>query len=450
MSSNRQRSSKPVARFTFLDCLRKFLTPALWKQAHQSVPRPKTRPGTRWQLQPLLLTLLIMTWCTGDSQPERFETARAFYVALAPKRRRPGTSVAGFHKALARLPLVVLRTLAAGLRQQFLRLFGTALLTVDGFIPLGCDGSRLRCPRVAELEQRLGKTGVGEPPQVWVTALVHLRLGLLWSWWLGKGDASERQHLLRLLPTLPAKALVVTDAGYQGYEVIRNLLDAGVEFLMRVSTQTVLYQIEETPALLWSQGLVYWWTEEARRAGGRPLLLRLLRVRSPQRKVDVWLVSNVPSERLSVESAGRFYQMRWENEGLFRSYKRTLGKVKMQSRTVALVHREVEGSLLAMQLLLAQGAWVVAVLSRQPSAQCSPRGVLREIRRETNGHVSQRERQRYGARVAARQRKERMRTSSKVKRPWPGRKDHEPPKPPKLRKLTEELKAFREKELQAA
>jgi hypothetical protein len=29
-----------------------------------------------------------------------------------------------------------------------------------------------------------------------VTALVHLRTGLLWGWRLGKGTASERGHLL--------------------------------------------------------------------------------------------------------------------------------------------------------------------------------------------------------------------------------------------------------------
>jgi hypothetical protein len=29
-------------------------------------------------------------------------------------------------------------------------------LQVDGFVPLGCDGSRLTCARVKELEQRLG------------------------------------------------------------------------------------------------------------------------------------------------------------------------------------------------------------------------------------------------------------------------------------------------------
>ena len=60
---------------TFLQCLNHFLTPQVWKQAHQAAPR---RRAWRWQTQPLLFVLLGMTWCAGDSLPERFETARAF------------------------------------------------------------------------------------------------------------------------------------------------------------------------------------------------------------------------------------------------------------------------------------------------------------------------------------------------------------------------------------
>ena len=87
-----------------------------------------------------------------------------------------------------------------------------------------------------------------------------------------------------------------------------------------------------------------------------PLLLRLLRVRGKKKKNDVWLLTNVMDpKRLSLPTAARFYRWRWENEGQFRAYKRTLAKVKMVSRSVRLVHREAEGSLLALQLMLAQG-----------------------------------------------------------------------------------------------
>src|SRR5437870_4980996 len=94
--------SAPVQPESFVECLRYFLTASLWKQVLGRLRRGK---ASRWQPQPLLFVLLVMTWCAGDSQPERFETARAFYVASYQKRRRPGTTCEGFQKALARVPV---------------------------------------------------------------------------------------------------------------------------------------------------------------------------------------------------------------------------------------------------------------------------------------------------------------------------------------------------------
>lgn len=172
--TRRHRLRRPAR--SFVDCLRDFLTPALWKQAHRQRHAPRRTP--RWSTQPLVLVLLLMTWSCGDSQPERFETAKAFCVACLPKRRRPGKTVQGFQKALARLPMRVLRTLAAGMRQTLASRLASRWCE-DGFIPIGCDGSRVECPRTAELERRLGQAGKKHAaPTIWVTALVHLRLGL--------------------------------------------------------------------------------------------------------------------------------------------------------------------------------------------------------------------------------------------------------------------------------
>src|SRR5438067_722414 len=137
---------------SFLDCLTYFLTAQVWKQAQAAA---RHRRAVRWQTQPLLLVLLVMTWCAGESLPERFETARAFYVACHQRRRRPGKTFAGFEKALGKLPLPVLRAVAGGMRRRLARVFAERL-RVDGWIPLGCDGSRLACPRSRELERRLG------------------------------------------------------------------------------------------------------------------------------------------------------------------------------------------------------------------------------------------------------------------------------------------------------
>ena len=206
---------RPCAR-SLTDCLREFLTPAVYKQAHQAYAlgrRLGRRPADRWDVQPLVLTLIFLTWCTGDSQAERFQTARAACIACLGRRRRPGQTVAGFHKALAQLPLRVLRAVAAGVRRRLQALLD---LHTEGFIVLGCDGSLLECPRTAALEARLGDRGKEHSaPALWVTALVHLRSGVLWAWQLGRSTASERQHLRCLLKTLPAGALVVADAGFK-------------------------------------------------------------------------------------------------------------------------------------------------------------------------------------------------------------------------------------------
>ena len=171
---------------SLMDYLRQFLTPQVCKQARQAVPRGRTLP--RWDLQPLLILTLAMTWAAGDSQAERFETARGFYVATHQARKRPGATVAGFQKALARVPMRQLRAVAAGVRHQIRVRFAGRLL-IDGFEPMGCDGSRIECPRSAELDARLRQAGKDDAaPTIWVTAFVHLATGLLWSWQLGPGQ----------------------------------------------------------------------------------------------------------------------------------------------------------------------------------------------------------------------------------------------------------------------
>jgi hypothetical protein len=436
---------------SFVQNIRQFLTPEVFKQAQQS--RNSRRRSPRWQVQPLIFVLLAMTWTVGDSSAERFETARAFYVACHESRKRPGRTLSGYQAALSKMPVRVLRTVATAIRQQLLVQLGDRLVTA-GWRVFGCDGSRVECPRAAELEQRLGQAGKDQSaPTSWVTALVHLRSGLLWAWQTGKGTASEQAHLLKLLYTLPANSLIVTDAAYQGYEFALEILAAGASFLVRVSSKVSLYTETHQPLEEFQEGVVYYWPKRRQEQRQPPLKFRLIRVRNPKCQHDVWLLTDVlNSQRLSVAMAGQFYRWRWENEGLFRTYKQTLKKVKLVSRTVRLVHRELEGSLLAVQLMLAQAAlklhpctsvWDEPVLA-------SPRQVLLEIRREILDASPKRRRQSFSARMARATRESRKRTSHKEAREWPRRKPHHPPGPPKLRTLTEEQKALRDQLLNAA
>jgi len=463
---------------SFLDCLTYFLTAQVWKQAQAAAGRG--RRAMRWQTQPLLLVLLVMTWCAGDSLPERFETARALYVACHQRRRRPGKTFAGFEKALGKVPLPVLRAVAVAVRQRLAQVFD-GRFRVDGWIPLGCDGSRLACPRSQELEQRLGlgtkkrrrkkkavptspptsppgsqpepDPGLAEnqkkakacpdSPQIWVTAVVHLGLGVLWSWRLGKGTASERTHLRQLVATLPRGALLVADAGYVGYALLAALQAAGLFFLVRLTSRAPLYVPDKSTLRGYCEGRVYYWPQKMQKQDLPPIPVRLLRIRGD--RADVWLITNVLDQHcLPRKTAGKFYRWRWRNEGLFRTYKRTLGKVKLMSRTVAQVHREAEGSLLATQLLLAQGALALQTTAAPRIGLPSARKVLLEIRAEirdiTGMYLGPRQRQTYLHRLAQARWRDRRQLSPKVRRRWPGRQDHQPPGRPQILKMGTILK----------
>jgi Transposase DDE domain len=429
-------------------CLRQFLTPQVWKQARRGLK--KLRKDTRWDFHHLVLVLLALTWSLGDSTPERFEMALPIVATCRPKRRRAGRTAPGFQKALCRLPMRPLVALAAAIRGRLTSLLGDDLLH-DGFIPLGCDGSRLECCRNDELIARMGKAGKdGSSPSMWVTAVVHLTTGVPWSWWLGKGDASERDHLRRLLPSLPKRALVVADAGYDGYDLATSILGSGASFLIRMSSKSRLLVDRPVAPGQFRQGPVSYWPERARQAGLPPLRSRLIRVRArrrgkePKRGSDVWLLTDVVAGRMSMTQAGSFYRLRWENEGLFRSYKRTLSKVHLVGRTVRSVHREAYGSLLACQLLLAQGAWALRGARDRATAvaPCSARKAILAVREGLKAAMKPDRRVSYRDRLARCRRERRKRTSPKLKREWPQRTPHRPPKPPLLLTMNEKEKAL--------
>jgi Transposase DDE domain len=268
---------------------------------------------------------------------------------------------------------------------------------------------------------------------------------------LGKGDAAEREHLRHWLTVVPAGTLLVADAGFHGDGLAQAIVAAGASFLIRASGKD-RWSIEGAPSVsAWTEGLVGRWPEVAPRQRQLPLRVRLIRIRGQQRR-DGWLRTNVLEPgRLSAETAGRSYRWRWEKEGRFRTSQRTLGKVKLRSRTVRWVHREAEGAVRATPFLLAQG--VRALASREASPprgasspeppRCRPRPVLRVIRREIDRGRSPRQRGRFGQRWAAAPPEVRRRRTPKVKRRWPRRRDPKPSKPPQFLPRTEKHKALR-------
>lgn len=138
--------------------MHQFLTPEVWKQVKQAASQHGCRKGVRWTLQPLIMIAAIMTWCAGETDADRFVLSRSFYVQVhCPKRQRPGKAFSGFCKAMLHLPMPVWWAFCDAVRSRVFHLLADRM-TMEGWFPLGCDGSRMECPRTEELEQSLGKS----------------------------------------------------------------------------------------------------------------------------------------------------------------------------------------------------------------------------------------------------------------------------------------------------
>jgi hypothetical protein len=260
-----------------------------------------------------------------------------------------------------------------------------------------------------------------------------------------------------LLGTLSPEALIICDAAYMGFELVREILGSGRSFLFRMSSRVHLYTLEEASLKDWTEGPVLYWPGYARDQGLAPIRGRLIRVPAKGKgkgsvKRDVWLLTDVlDPERLPLATAAKFYRWRWRNEGLFRTYKRTIKKLKLTSRTVRLVHREAELSLLATQILLAHADLALRPETATTTAApaISPRKVLIEIRQEIDA-ASRRRVKSYRQRLDGCRAEGRNQTSPKATRAWPRRKPHRPPRPPILHTLNKEQKALLNQHISAA
>ncbi len=140
---------------------------------------------------------------------------------------------------------------------------------------------------------------------------------------------------------------MVADAGFCGYELCRHILQHGHSFLLRVGGNVTLLtslaaQIEQVG------NLVYLWPGKFR--DQPPLVLRLITLtRGTQ---TMYLVTNVLHEQqLQDADAAQLYQLRWGVEVGYRSYKQTLDRRQLLSRTPATCLAESQWTMLGLWLL---------------------------------------------------------------------------------------------------
>jgi len=421
---SRGRTAKAAPRHGLVEAVSQWL-PGQWF-SQWTVQR-----GTKWTPQRLFWVAILMTWSADQSLLERFRDARRTLQGLFPKWSL-GTSYTGWYQAQAKWITPLQPALTRRLQEQMRQMWRRWQYR-EGWCALAVDGSRVECPRTKSNQKGLGCAGRKKTgPQLFVTTLWHMGLGIPWDFRIGPGKASERRHLQEMLASLPAKSLVVGDAGFTGYDFYRAILGAQQNFLLRVGANVHLlkklgyYERE-------GRDTVYLWPDKQRRR--KPLVLRLIKLKKG--KQYAYLVTNVMDRQaLSDESAGRLYEMRWGVEVFYRSFKQTMQRRKMLSRTPEAAKCELIWVMLGLWLLGLLGVAKIIARGAEPLSWSAALARQR-VRQSMRMVVKKGYRDRSLSKALGRAVKdEYLRHGSKKARAWPHKKNEAPPGAPKIQSAT--------------
>ena len=400
-----------------------------------------------------------MAWAEPKEAVERFFFVDGYLRSIVRGWRTAG-SYDAWMQALARERLRLVDRVVARLREAMLSLVD--FRRRGRWEAFAVDGSRVAVPRTPENEAAFADGGRADGmPQLSMTVLYHLRLGLPWAFVVGRGAADERRSLLEMEGELPAGALLVADSGYSGYDLAAELIARGRPFLMRVGGNVRLLERPSPSgdgvAREFREGksrLVWLWPEETGRDGRPPIELRLIVVEKPGKK-PIYLVTNVlDPERLTAEEAEGIYDRRWGVEVFYRTFKQTAERRTLRSRTPSRCLLELTWALLGVWLLglmtirdLASAgenpqaisyAAALKVVRRTLRRQEPPRSrrERRRRRRETRTDGPNASRRLESGPFAACIKDRAQRKGPKATRPYPRKKRQRPLKPPKLTSLS--------------
>lgn len=372
-----------------------------------------------------------MSWVEGQTLASRWE--QALEVAQTVHSHwRLGTSYGYFAEVLAARTPRLAAAISVRLRRKMLQMAGRYALRCRWFA-LAADGSRIEAPHTAANEAGLGRAGREKTaPQVYLTVLWHMGLGVPWDFRVGPGTSSERAHLTDMLKDVPRRTLIVADAGFVSYDLCRRMSESGLHFLLRAGKNVHLladlgWEVEQ------HDDLVYLWP--LARRDQPPLVLRLIRIVSGNQ--TIYLLTNVLDPKdLTDEEARILYQMRWGVEVFFRSYKQTLDRCKLLSRVPATCRAEASWAMLGLWLLGLQAVRELLRAGIDP-LELSVAAARNAVRRAMRS-IHRRPRRRWNlfAAWACSVKDNYKRRTGKTARNYPRKKTQQPPGAPNIKPAT--------------
>jgi hypothetical protein len=327
--------------------------------------------NTSWLASKLVALAILWVWSDQSTLTGAFGEAKQLSLSMFGQVAL--SSYQGFTGALVTWTAQLLPLLWGSLH-GLMEQAGGKHWRIGRWLALAVDGSRASTPRTKSNEGAFSARNYGGSataksrkkwrnkkrrtkrlaehvkPQIWLTLIWHMGLGMPWCWKTGPSTASERHHFLDLLKSLvfPVDTLFCCDAGFVGYELWKAIIDRKHHLLIRVGANVRLIRGLGTTRRY--QDLVYLWPSAVAARQEPPLVLRLLEFQGPRGKV--YLVTSVLEEAaLTMPQAMQMYKQRWGIELQFRTLKQTFGRGKLRSRTADHALVELDWSLVGLWMI---------------------------------------------------------------------------------------------------
>ena len=212
------------------------------------------------------------------------------------------------------------------------------------------DGAKINLQRGEDLERVFGVPEGAYCPQVLVSILIDVCAKLPVDVEVAPFATSERKHLFAVLPSLEAGDLLVLDRGYPSHEVLQELTQLGIDFLVRVPSANTFAVIDELRESRTTDCAVTIVPPDGSPEAWRPLELRAVKLRAPDGSKSYFLTS-LARETFDRTDLAELYHLRWDVEEFFKLSKGPyIGQGQFRSKSPSGVIQEIHALVLFLAI----------------------------------------------------------------------------------------------------
>jgi len=291
--------------------------------ADASDPRLRCRPrdfSRSDKLTPDLLVVLLL-FMAGDGNRQGYRhLLDSFWDECAthgvPLPTQEPVSASAFCQARGKLPSELLRHVLHGAASKMESAFRGASRWNDRRV-FAVDGCKFNLQRSPELDACFGRPEGGHVPQATVSALVNVMTQIPSDVVIDRYGACERKLLLDHLEVLREGDVLVLDRGYPSHEILRILLDHGIDFLIRLPASHSFEAIDDFRASGGDDYRVIIPPAKDTRRGAESIELRAIKLTNPDGEESFFFTSLRRAQFTRAQIA-ELYRLRWQAEELFK------------------------------------------------------------------------------------------------------------------------------------